>query len=56
MSGHAQSAQFDDEYMEGDAGFDAAAAERARPIPRISIQAFCDDPHSAEVLQYAPPQ
>ena len=28
-------------------------AERARPIPRISIQAFCDDPHTAEVLQYA---
>ena len=27
--------------------------ERARPIPRISIQAFCDDPRAAEVLQYA---
>ncbi len=27
--------------------------ERARPIPRISIQAFCDDPHTAEVLQHA---
>ena len=26
---------------------------RARPIPRISIQAFCDDTRAAEVLQYA---
>lgn len=36
-----------------DATADAAAAERARPIPRISIQGFCDDPRVAEVLQYA---
>ena len=27
--------------------------ERARPIPRISIQAFCDNPQMAEVLQVA---
>lgn len=27
--------------------------ERARPIPRISIQAFCDNPQMAEVLQIA---
>lgn len=53
MSNQAQSAQFEDEFMDGDAGFDAEAAERARPIPRISIQAFCDDQRSAEVLQYA---
>ena len=52
MSGQAQSAEFDDELL-GDIGFDSEAAERARPIPRISIQAFCDDQRSAEVLQYA---
>ena len=52
MSGQAQSAEFDDEFL-GDIGFDSEAAERARPIPRISIQAFCDDQRSAEVLQYA---
>lgn len=28
-------------------------AERARPIPRISIQAFCDDANTAEVMQHA---
>ena len=53
MSNQAQSAQFEDDYMDGDTGFSAEAAERARPIPRISIQAFCDDQRSAEVLQYA---
>ena len=26
---------------------------RARPIPRISIQAFCDEPETAEVIQLA---
>ena len=30
-----------------------SGTERARPIPRISIQAFCDDQRTAEVLQYA---
>ena len=30
-----------------------SGTERARPIPRISIQAFCVDPRTAEVLQYA---
>jgi pilus assembly protein CpaE len=35
------------------AGQDAAAQQRARPIPRISIQAFCEDPKTAEVLQAA---
>ena len=29
------------------------ALDRARPIPRISIQAFCDDARVAEVLQFA---
>ncbi len=27
--------------------------DRARPIPRISIQAFCEDPAVAEVVQIA---
>ncbi|MEL6373886.1 MAG: AAA family ATPase [Pseudomonadota bacterium] len=27
--------------------------ERARPIPRISIQAFCEDPSTAEAIQHA---
>ncbi len=31
----------------------AALAEKARPIPRISIQAFCDDPITAEAIQVA---
>ena len=30
-----------------------ARAERARPVPRISIQAFCEDPATAEALQVA---
>ncbi|MGQ0457150.1 MAG: AAA family ATPase [Hyphomicrobium sp.] len=29
------------------------ALDRARPIPRISIQAFCDDARVAEALQFA---
>jgi pilus assembly protein CpaE len=32
---------------------DAAAPLKARPIPRISIQAFCEDPKTAEALQAA---
>lgn len=32
---------------------DAAIAARARPIPRISIQAFCESGHTAEALQVA---
>ncbi len=31
----------------------SGALERARPIPRISIQAFCDDARVADALQYA---
>lgn len=30
-----------------------AAGPRARPIPRINIQAFCEDPQTAHVLQEA---
>ncbi|MGI9410139.1 MAG: AAA family ATPase [Hyphomicrobiaceae bacterium] len=29
------------------------SANAARPVPRISIQAFCDDPATAEAIQYA---
>ena len=32
---------------------DAPAPQKARPIPRISIQAFCEDASTAEVLQAA---
>ena len=32
---------------------DAEIAARARPIPRISIQAFCESGHTAEALQVA---
>jgi len=32
---------------------EADAPQKARPIPRISIQAFCEDPKTAEVLQSA---
>jgi pilus assembly protein CpaE len=52
MSNQAQPAQFEDEVLDEGAG-EAAAVRRARPIPRISIQAFCDDQKSAEVMQYA---
>lgn len=49
MSNQAQSAQHEDEIVEAEVD----AFVRARPIPRISIQAFCDDQHTAEVLQYS---
>ncbi len=38
-----------DDYAEGG----SVDAERARPIPRISIQAFCDEASVAEALQQA---
>src|SRR5262245_18071833 len=31
----------------------ASAIARARPIPRISIQAFCEDPAVADIIQTA---
>ena len=52
MASQARSAQLNEELGDAEAR-DAGAAERARPIPRISIQAFCDDQGSAEALQYA---
>ena len=36
-----------------DAGEEAPRGEKARPIPRISIQAFCEEAATAEVLQAA---
>ncbi len=54
MSKRTQAAEeFEDDQFLDEASNDAAALERARPIPRISIQAFCDDTRSADVLQYA---
>lgn len=41
-----------DAQADGDSQ-DGPNMERARPIPRISIQAFCDDDRVAETLQYA---
>ena len=29
------------------------SAMAARPVPRISIQCFCDDPATADAIQYA---
>ena len=54
MSRQAQTA-VEDEIEDVDAAQNETQRgnERARPIPRISIQAFCDDPRTAEVLQYA---
>ena len=52
MSKHAQSAaQVDTSAPEP--AEDVPGHARARPIPRISIQAFCEEPGTAEVLQAA---
>ena len=54
MSKQSNSAEeFEDDQVLDDGQAEAAALERARPIPRISIQAFCDDTRVADVLQYA---
>lgn len=37
----------------GDEGHEIARGEKARPIPRISIQAFCEDSATAEAIQIA---
>jgi pilus assembly protein CpaE len=53
MSKHAQAAQeIEDTELEEGAS-DLHPSDRARPIPRISIQAFCDDARVADVLQHA---
>lgn len=53
MSRQAQSVVDAAELDEGTFEEGGNGSEKARPIPRISIQAFCDDQHTAEVLQYA---
>ena len=54
MSRQAQTAVEDEiESAEAAQNETQSGTERARPIPRISIQAFCDDQRTAEVLQYA---
>ena len=53
MSNQAQAAQLEDDTDDAAGNAVNSGAERARPIPRISIQAFCDDQRSAEALQYA---
>ena len=53
MSNQAQAAQLEDDSDAAAGNAVNSGAERARPIPRISIQAFCDDQRSAEALQYA---
>lgn len=42
-----------EEYDAGHSPADMHTLEKARPIPRISIQAFCDAPEVAEVVQIA---
>ena len=53
MSRQAQTAAEAFEHNDELADDGASSMEKARPIPRISIQAFCDEQHTAEVLQYA---
>ena len=53
MSKHAQASENEDSFLEDGAPQDLHPSDRARPIPRISIQAFCDDPRVADALQYA---
>jgi pilus assembly protein CpaE len=53
MSMHAQADEIGEEFPEDGAPQDLHPSDRARPIPRISIQAFCDDPRVADALQHA---
>lgn len=53
MSKNASAIPSDEPFLEDAAPQDLHPADRARPIPRISIQAFCDDAHVAEALEYA---
>lgn len=43
----------DEPYFDSDEGLAAHPSDRARPIPRISIQAFCDDLNVADAVQHA---
>jgi pilus assembly protein CpaE len=53
MSKIAQANVVEERPLEDEAPREAHPSDRARPIPRISIQAFCDDAHVAEALQRA---
>jgi len=54
MSPHTHSAsQFDPALSEEGEAPGAHPSERARPVPRISIQAFCDDVGVANAVQFA---
>ncbi|CAA2137339.1 CtpF protein [Hyphomicrobium sp. ghe19] len=53
MSKHAPDSPSEEPVLEDGGSSDLPPADRARPIPRISIQAFCDDPQVADALQYA---
>ncbi|MFA5955333.1 CtpF protein [Hyphomicrobium sp.] len=53
MSKFASAADAEEPLFEEDAPRGAHPSDRARPIPRISIQAFCDDPNIADALQHA---
>ncbi|CCB63850.1 pilus assembly protein CpaE [Hyphomicrobium sp. MC1] len=43
----------DEPYFDSDEALAAHPSDRARPIPRISIQAFCDDLNVADAVQHA---
>ncbi|MFN0218533.1 MAG: CpaE family protein [Hyphomicrobium sp.] len=55
MANHSQTAvqALDADFPADSEDAGMQALERARPIPRISIQAFCDDARVAESLQFA---
>jgi pilus assembly protein CpaE len=57
MSNHASSAAHDmqagTDLVVGNEAFDTPEPSKARPIPRVSIQAFCEDARTAEALQGA---
>ncbi len=54
MSQHTQAApEFDPGFSDNGERQDVYSSERARPVPRISIQAFCDDVSVANTIQFA---
>jgi pilus assembly protein CpaE len=56
MSQHSQTLEFEpenSEFSDGGEQPEQRASDRARPIPRISIQAFCDNVGVANAVQYA---
>jgi len=53
MSKPAQINAIEELSFEDDMAREAHPSDRARPIPRISIQAFCDDLRVAEALEHA---